>query len=68
MLSLLGRGAGGPVPIRGGFAPAWGAPTQGLTAESDDLSRDQGRPMETMLSELVLAALLLAVVVLSGRV
>jgi hypothetical protein len=32
------------------------------------LSRDLGRPMEMTLSELVLAALLLAVVVLSGRV
>jgi hypothetical protein len=39
-----------------------------MSAESDDLSRDLGRPMETMLSELVLVALLLAVVVLSGKV
>jgi hypothetical protein len=32
------------------------------------LSWDQVRPMETILSELVLVALLLAVVVLAGRV
>jgi hypothetical protein len=33
-----------------------------------DLSREPGMPMETMLSELVLVALLLAVVVVSGKV
>ena len=32
------------------------------------LSRDKVRPMETMLSELVLTALLLAVVLVSGKV
>jgi hypothetical protein len=33
-----------------------------------ELSREPGMPIETVLSELVLVALLLAVVVLSGQV
>jgi hypothetical protein len=39
-----------------------------LSADSEDLSWDLGMPMEMLLSELVLVALLLAVVVVSGRV
>ena len=36
--------------------------------DSVDLSREPVMPMETMLSELVLVALLLAVVLVSGKV
>ena len=39
-----------------------------MIAESKDLSREPGMPMETLLSELVMVALLLAVVVVSGKV
>jgi len=39
-----------------------------LIADSKDLKRERGMPMETMLSELVLVALLLAVVLVSGKV
>ena len=62
------QGAASPVPIRGGFAPDWGGASSGFVADSKDLSREPGMPMETMLSELVLVALLLAVVVVSGKV
>jgi hypothetical protein len=45
-----------------------GTPSSGLIADSKDLSREPGMLIETMLSELVLVALLLALVVLSGQV
>jgi hypothetical protein len=45
-----------------------GGASSGFTEDSKDLSREQGMPMETMLSELLLVALLLAVVVVSGKV
>jgi hypothetical protein len=45
-----------------------GAASAGFVADSKDLSRELGMPMETMLNELVLVALLLAVVVVSGKV
>jgi hypothetical protein len=45
-----------------------GGASAGSVADSKDLSREPGMPMETMLSELVLVALLLAVVVVSGKV
>jgi hypothetical protein len=39
-----------------------------LSSDSEDLIWDLGVPIETMLGELVLVALLMAVVVLSGKV
>jgi len=45
-----------------------GRSASGLLADTKDLRRIPSMPMETMLSELVLVALLLAVVVFSGRV
>jgi hypothetical protein len=45
-----------------------GGASSGFVADSKDLNREAGMPMETMLSELVLVALLLAVVVVSGKV
>jgi hypothetical protein len=45
-----------------------GGASSEFVADSKDLSREPGMPMETMLSELVLVALLLAVVVVSGKV
>jgi len=50
------------------FAPGWRAPSSGLIADTNDLSREPGMLIETMLRELVLVALLLALVVLSGQV
>jgi hypothetical protein len=44
-----------------------GGASSGLSVDSEDLSRDPRMPMETMLSEIVLVALLLAVVVVSGK-
>jgi hypothetical protein len=52
----------------GVLCPRMGGAASGLSAESVELSLDLGMPMETMLSEHVLVALLLAVVVLSGKV
>ena len=45
-----------------------GGASSGFIADNKDLSREPGMPMETMLSELVLVALLLAVVGVSGKV
>jgi hypothetical protein len=45
-----------------------GGASSGFIADSKDLSREPCMPMETMLSELVLVALLLAVVLVSGKV
>jgi hypothetical protein len=45
-----------------------GGASSGFIADSKDLKREPGMPMETMLSELVLVALMLAVVVVSGKV
>jgi hypothetical protein len=45
-----------------------GGASSGSIADSKDLKREPGMPMETMLSELVMVALLLAVVVVSGKV
>jgi hypothetical protein len=45
-----------------------GRSASGLLGDTKDLRRIPSMPMETMLSELVLVALLLAVVVVSGRV
>jgi hypothetical protein len=45
-----------------------GGAASGFIADSKDLSREPGMAMETMLSELVMVALLLAVVVVSGKV
>jgi hypothetical protein len=44
-----------------------GGASSGGIADSKDLSREPSMPMETMLNELVMVALLLAVVVVSGR-
>jgi hypothetical protein len=48
--------------------PPLGGAASGFIEDSKDLSREPGMPMETMLSELLLVALLLAVVVVSGKV
>jgi hypothetical protein len=45
-----------------------GGASSGFIEDSKNLSREAGMPMETMLSELVMVALLLAVVVVSGKV
>jgi hypothetical protein len=45
-----------------------GGASSRFIADSKDLSRELGMPMETILSELLLVALLLAVVVVSGKV
>jgi hypothetical protein len=45
-----------------------GGASSRFIADSKDLSREPGMPMETMVSELLLVALLLAVVVVSGKV
>ena len=57
-----------PSPHPGRLCPRLGGASSGFVADSKDLSREPGMPMETMLSELVLVALLLAVVVVSGKV
>jgi hypothetical protein len=48
--------------------PPLGGALSGLLADTKDLRRVPSMPMETILNELVLVALLLAVVVVSGRV
>ena len=50
------------------LCPRLGGASSGFIEDSKDLSREPGMPMETMLSELLLVALLLAVVVVSGKV
>jgi hypothetical protein len=45
-----------------------GGASSGLVVDNKDLRGEPNMQMETMLSELVLTALLLAVVVLSGKV
>ena len=57
-----------PSPHPGRLCPRLGGASSGFVADSKDLNREAGMPMETMLSELVLVALLLAVVVVSGKV
>jgi len=57
-----------PSPHPGRLCPRLGGASAGFVADSKDLSREPGMPMETMLNELVLVALLLAVVVVSGKV
>jgi len=57
-----------PSPHPGRLCPRLGGASSGFVADRKDLSREPGMPMETMLSELVLVALLLAVVVVSGKV
>jgi hypothetical protein len=56
-----------PSPHLGRLCPHMGGASSGLSVDSEDLSRDPRMPMETMLSEIVLVALLLAVVVVSGK-
>jgi hypothetical protein len=57
-----------PSPQPGSLCPRLGGASSGIIADSKDLSREPGMPIETMLSELVLVALLLAVVLVSGKV
>ena len=57
-----------PSPHSGRLCPHLGGASSGLIEESKDMSREPGMPMETLLSELVMVALLLAVVVVSGKV
>lgn len=56
-----------PSPHAGVKAPAWGAPVPGLSTTVRWQSAP-GQTMDTTWSELLLIGLLLAVVVLSGRV
>ena len=65
-LSRLGC-ASWPTPYRRPYPRLEGASSE-LVADTKDLRRVPSMPMETMLGELVLVALLLAVVVVSGRV
>ena len=64
----IAAGCRKPSPHPGRLCPRLGGASSGFVADSKDLSREAGMPMETMLSELVLVALLLAVVVVSGKV
>jgi hypothetical protein len=57
-----------PSPHSGRHCLRLGGASSGFIADNKDLSREPGMPMETMLSELVLVALLLAVVGVSGKV
>ncbi len=57
-----------PSPHPGRLCPRLGGASLGFVTDSEELSREPGMPMETMLSELVLVALLLAVVVVLGKV
>jgi len=57
-----------PCTHLGRLCPRLGGASSGLIVDNKDLKWEPNMPMETMLSELVLLALLLAVVVLSGKV
>jgi predicted amidophosphoribosyltransferase len=57
-----------PSPHTGRLCPRLGGAFARAAGRECGLSRDKVRPMETMLSELVLMALLLAVVLVSGKV
>ena len=64
----VAAGCRNPSPHSGRLCPRLGGASSGFIEDSKDLSREPGMPMETMLSELLLVALLLAVVVVSGKV
>ena len=55
-------------PHQGRLCPRLGGASSGLVVDNKDLRGEPNMQMETMLSELVLVALLLAVLVLSGKV
>ena len=57
-----------PSPHTGRLCPRLGGAVARAVGREWGVSRDPVRPMEKMLSELVLVALLLAVVLVSGKV
>jgi len=63
-----GSGCRKPSPHLGRLYPRLGGAVARAVGRECGLSSDSVKPMEMMLSELVLAALLLAVVILSGRI
>jgi len=65
---LIRHGIGLPSPHQRRFCPHGGLLPIHLSADYEHISKDWFRLMEMVLSELVLVAFLLAVVVMSGRV